>query len=112
MILKIKVASILYHKFHLFPFKNRQWKHYCNENCYSTIFLHNLRSNFLCCVQVLHEVHPHLDIDSEALTYLEKLLYQLLHKICSTCPVQVQDVKGSFYCNNVYMFFIMFNKEC
>jgi son of sevenless-like protein len=42
---------------------------------------------------VLHEVHPHLDIDNDALTYLEKLLYQLLQKISSTSPGQVQDVK-------------------
>lgn len=65
--------------------------------CVANYFFHSTTT-----AQVLQEVHPHVSIDSDALTYLEALLYHLLAKICSSSPTSVQDVRSA--CNGYLSF--------
>ena len=45
------------------------------------------------CSQIQKQVHPRMEIDEEATTYLEELVYHLLSQICGAQPNSVSDVK-------------------
>ena len=42
--------------------------------------------------QIQKQVHPRMDIEDDAIFYMEELLYHLLALICSTQPRSISDV--------------------
>ena len=47
-----------------------------------------------CNFQIQKQVHPRMDIEDDALMYIEDLLYHLLALICSAQPHSIGDVAG------------------
>ena len=44
--------------------------------------------------QIQKQVHPRLDIDEDAVAYLEKLIYSLLAQMCAAQPHTISDVES------------------
>lgn len=44
------------------------------------------------CTQIQKQVHPRMDIDDDAIMYMEELVYHLLAQICSSQPHSISDV--------------------
>lgn len=49
-------------------------------------------TNFISS-QIQKQVHPRLEIEDEAVAYLESLIYQLLAQMCAAQPHSIKDVE-------------------
>ena len=47
-----------------------------------------------CLGQIQKQVHPRMDIEDDAISCMEELVYHLLSQICSTQPHSINDVKA------------------
>ena len=73
-----------------------------NVNCILTICMYNsafhvyvhMITVYAHCKphQIQKQVHPRMDIEDDAILYMEELLYHLLALICSTQPRSIADV--------------------
>lgn len=52
--------------------------------------------------QIQKQVHPRMDIDDDAISYLEEMVYHLLFQICVTQPHSIGDVEA--YVNKNFVF--------